>query len=41
MADFEVKDGVAVIPEGTEKIGGGAFSFMEGLTTVVIPKSVT
>ena len=41
MADFEVKDGVAVIPEGTEKIGGGAFSFMEGLTTVFIPKSVT
>ena len=28
MADFEVKDGVAVIPEGTEMIGGGVFSFM-------------
>lgn len=26
MADFEIKDGVAIIPEGTEHIGNKAFS---------------
>ena len=41
MADFEVKDGIAVIPEETEQIGSGAFGDLEGFTTVVIPKSVT
>ena len=40
MADFEIKDGVAIIPEGTEKINPYFFEDVEGLTTVVIPKSV-
>ena len=40
MADFEIKDGVVIIPEGTEKINPYFFEDVEGLTTVVIPKSV-
>ena len=40
MAEFEIKDGVAIIPEGTEKINPYSFEDVEGLTTVVIPKSV-
>ena len=40
MAAFEIKDGVAIIPEGTEKINPYSFEDVEGLTTVVIPKSV-
>ena len=41
MADFEIKDGVAIIPEGTEHIGNKAFYECKGLTSVVIPNSVT
>ena len=40
MADFEIKDGVAIIPEGTEHIDEFFFEGVDGLTTVVIPKSV-
>ena len=40
MADFKIKNGVAIIPEGTEKINPYFFEDVEGLTTVVIPKSV-
>ena len=40
MENFEIKDGVAIIPEGTEKINPYFFEDVEGLTTVVIPKSV-
>ena len=41
MAEFEIKDGVAIIPEGTKTIPEGAFEGCEKLTTVVIPESVT
>ena len=41
MADFEIKDGVGIIPEGTTKIGNYAFSDCTGLTSVTIPDSVT
>jgi hypothetical protein len=41
MADFEIKDGVAVIPEGTKKIADNAFYGCTLLTNIVIPKSVT
>ena len=41
MADFEIKDGVAIIPEGKEHIVlfKSVYS-LNGLTTIVIPKSV-
>ena len=41
MADFEIKDGVAIIPDTVEEIGEYAFSGCSGLTSVVIPNSVT
>ena len=41
MAQFEIKDGVAIIPDGTTEIGEYAFSFCESLTSVTIPDSVT
>lgn len=41
MADFEIKDGVAIIPEGTKKIGDNAFYGCTDLTSIVIPASVT
>ena len=40
MANFEVKDGVAVIPEGTTEIGAYAFEGCKDLTSIVIPDSV-
>lgn len=40
MAKFEIKDGVAVIPEGTTKIGFRAFDNCTSLTHITIPKSV-
>lgn len=41
MADFEIKDGVAIIPEGTEHIDlFKGVDGLNGLTTIVIPKSV-
>ena len=41
MADFEIKDGVAIIPDTVEEIGESAFYQCQGLTSVVIPNSVT
>ena len=40
MADFEIKDGVAIIPEGTTKIDDNAFCGCADLSRVVIPNSV-
>ena len=41
MAEFEIKDGVGIIPEGTTKLGWSAFEECAELTSVVIPDSVT
>ena len=40
MADLEIKDGVAIIPEGTKEIGNKAFNKCTELTSIVIPNSV-
>ena len=41
MAKFEIKDGVAIIPEGTTEIGGWAFEGCTLLKSITIPESVT
>ena len=41
MAKFEIKDGVAIIPEGTTKIEEKAFYSETSLECVVIPKGVS
>ena len=41
MADFEVKDGVGIIPDGTTKLDWSSFDKCTELTSVVIPDSVT
>lgn len=41
MAKYEIKDGIAIIPEGTQKIEDRAFAWCDSLTSVVIPDSVT
>lgn len=48
MAEYEIKDGVAIIPEGTKilesyatEIGPFAFQHRTGLKKIVIPDSVT
>ena len=41
MASFEIKDGVAIIPDTVKEIGKEAFSRCKDLTSVVIPNSVT
>ena len=41
MADFEIKNGVAVIPEGTTTIGEFAFYRCISLQSITIPESVT
>ena len=41
MTQFEIKDGVAIIPKGMKEIPFRAFINCEDLTTVVIPDSVT
>ena len=40
MIQFEIKDGVAIIPEGTSEIPDRAFYDCSSLTSVVIPESV-
>ena len=41
MAQFEIKDGVAIIPEGTTKIGEGIYAdgFTEGVK-ILTPRFV-
>lgn len=41
MEDFEIKGGVAIIPQGTKKIADNAFYGCTLLTNIVIPESVT
>ena len=41
MANFEIKDGVGIIPEGTTKLDWSSFEKCTELTSVVIPDSVT
>ena len=41
MADFEIKNGVAVIPEGTTTIGEDAFEGCTSLQSITIPDGVT
>lgn len=38
MADFEIKNGVAVIPEGTTTIGEDAFRGCSSLQSIVVAK---
>ena len=38
---FEIRDGIAIIPEGTTKIGNHAFEECSSLESVTIPESVT
>ena len=40
MADFEIKNGVGIIPEGTTKLDWSSFEKCTELTSVVIPDSV-
>lgn len=40
MAQFEISDGVAIIPEGTTVIGRGAFQDCTSLKSITIPESV-
>ena len=40
MVNFEIKDGVAIIPAGTREIPDRVFYDCSSLTSVVIPKSV-
>ena len=37
MTQFEIKDGVAIIPEGTTEIKEAAFAGCTKLTSVTIP----
>ena len=41
MADFEIKDGVGIIPDGTTKLDWSSFEKCTELTSIVIPDSVT
>lgn len=41
MAQFKIKDGVAIIPEGTTEIGTLAFKGCTSLQNITIPESVT
>jgi hypothetical protein len=41
MAEYEIKNGVGIIPEGTTEIEKEVFNDCKELTSVVIPNSVT
>jgi len=41
MAEYEIKNGVGIIPEGTEQIDSYAFQDCVDITSVTIPESVT
>ena len=41
MAEFEIKDGVAIIPEGVTEIGNDAFHGCTSLESITIPEGVT
>ena len=41
MAKFEIKDGIAIIPEGTTEIEGMTFFLCDSLKSIIIPESVT
>ena len=41
MAQFEIKDGVAIIPEGAAEIVEDTFYDCSSLESVIIPESVT
>lgn len=41
MTKFEIKDGIAIIPEGTTEISNYAFDDCRTLESIVIPESVT
>ena len=41
MAEYEIKDGVGIIPEGENKISFCAFQNCNELKSIVIPDSVT
>ena len=41
MAKFEIKNGVAIIPEGTTEIWDGAFEGCASLKSIIIPDGVT
>jgi hypothetical protein len=40
MAEFKIKDGVGIIPEGTTEIGEDTFYNCSSLESVIIPESV-
>lgn len=41
MAEYEIKDGVGIIPEGENKISFCAFQNCNEMKSIVIPDSVT
>lgn len=41
MENFQIKNGIAIIPEGIKMIPENAFENCKELTTVVIPEGVT
>lgn len=41
MAKYEIKDGVGIIPEGTERIEYGEFMDCEELTSIILPESLS
>lgn len=40
MAQYRIKDGIGIIPDGTTEIGSRAFEDCKDLEVVVIPHSV-
>ena len=41
MADYEIKDGVGIIPDSVKRIGNRVFWGCTDLTSITIPDSVT